>query len=126
MDAPISSDLFIPVARVDEVPEKRSKAVDAFGRSVLLCRTQGNIYAVANECSHQGRPLAGGRVQGTFIFCPTHGARYCLLTGIPSGNLTQRPLRTYATRVKDGWIELSESPDLEPGPVRHSSTEAQS
>ncbi len=104
------AEMFIRVGHVEEIPVDGNKAVTAFGRSILLCRTQAGIHAVANECSHQGRPLAGGRIYGEFLFCPVHGARYCLRTGSASGNLTQRPLRTYATRVSDGWIELSESP----------------
>jgi 3-phenylpropionate/trans-cinnamate dioxygenase ferredoxin subunit len=102
--------VFIRVAQVEEIPVGGNKAVMAFGRSILLCHTHAGIYAVANECSHQGRPLAGGRLHGEFLFCPVHGARYCLRTGSPSGTLTQRALRTYATRVHEGWIELSESP----------------
>jgi 3-phenylpropionate/trans-cinnamate dioxygenase ferredoxin subunit len=106
----MSAELFVRVAAVEEIPENGNKAVFAFGCSILLCRVQGTLYAVANECSHLGRPLAGGRLRGNFIICPVHGARYCLRTGAPSGNLTQRALRTYATRVNDGWIELAESP----------------
>jgi 3-phenylpropionate/trans-cinnamate dioxygenase ferredoxin subunit len=105
----MASQTYIPIVPLADVPDNGSTAVSAFGRSILICKSHGNVYAVANECSHQQQPLAGGRVRGTFLFCPVHGARYDLRTGMPSGTLTQQAIRTYAARVHGDWIEISES-----------------
>lgn len=116
--------MYIPVLQVAEVPENGNKAVTAFGHSILICESQGTFYALVNECSHQQRPLAGGRVRGTFLFCPVHGARYDMRTGVPAGTLTKQAIRTYATRVRDGWIEISESACAEDGPNEHKCQQA--
>jgi 3-phenylpropionate/trans-cinnamate dioxygenase ferredoxin component len=105
---------FVRAAAVADIPESGTVAVEAFGRSILICNSNGNFYAIDNECSHQRRSMVGGRIRGVFLFCPVHGARYDLRTGIPSGELTRIPLRTYPARVRDGWIEISDVPGTAP------------
>ena len=103
------SQTYLRVIAVDDVPENGNAAVTAFGRSILICRSQGVFYAVANECTHQRQPLLGGRIRGTSLFCPVHGARFDLRTGAASGALTQQPLRTYEVQVQEGWVEIRDA-----------------
>jgi len=107
----MTSFAFQRVLPLADIPENSGVAVSAFGRSILICRGSGAaLHALANECSHQGQPLAGGRIRGHLLFCPFHGACYDMRTGIPQGPLTKKPIRTYAVRAADGWVELSEAP----------------
>ena len=98
---------FVRVVEEAELPVGGKKAVEAFGRSVLLCRTADGIHAIVNECTHQKMALEGGRMRGHHIFCPEHGVRFDLRTGCPTGNLTDKPVQRFAVRVSDGWIEVA-------------------
>ncbi len=99
-------DAFVAVCPLQDLPESSSKAVTVDGQSILLCRTQDQVFAVENRCTHQNTPLAGGRVRGGYVSCPLHGVRFNLSTGEPMGTLTRIPLRTFAVRTEDGEIAL--------------------
>lgn len=98
---------FVRVLDEADIPLGTNKAVDAFGRSVLVCRTNEGLFAVANECTHQSSPLEGGRMRGCFLFCPAHGVRFDLRTGTPAGTLTRTPVECFAVQVRDGGIEIA-------------------
>jgi len=100
---------FVRVLDEAELPVGSNKAVEAFGRSILLCRTADGVYAIANECTHQKMALEGGRLRKHFIFCPAHGARFDLRNGCPSGDLTNKPIQCFGARISDGGIEITQA-----------------
>ena len=69
------------VAKVSEVPNFGKKVVSVSGREILLVNVKGTIYAVENECPHQGSPLDAAIVKDGFIACPRHGYRFNLIDG---------------------------------------------
>jgi 3-phenylpropionate/trans-cinnamate dioxygenase ferredoxin subunit len=77
------------------------------GRDVIVARGQdGAYYAVAAMCSHATLPLEGGRVRGTSIVCPHHGARFCLKTGRVLGPPAHEGITAYPTRVEGDEVML--------------------
>lgn len=98
---------FVRVLSEEELAVGANKAVEAFGQSVLLCRTTDGVFAVANECTHQKMPLEGGRMRGCFLFCPAHGVRFDLRTGTPTGTLTTKPLHCFDARISEGGVEIA-------------------
>ena len=87
------------VAALDDVPEGDNRAFDVNGVSILLCRTRNGLYAVANRCSHAGSELVSGIMKGSYLFCPSHGARFDLRDGSTKGQLTKEPIRTYPVHL---------------------------
>jgi len=69
------------VAKISEVPNFGKKVVSSSGREVLLINVKGAIYAVENECPHQGSPLNAAVVKDGYIACPRHGYRFNLTDG---------------------------------------------
>ena len=69
------------VAKISEVPNFGKKVVSVSGREILLVNVKGNIYAVENECPHQGSPLDAAVVKDGYISCPRHGWRFSLVDG---------------------------------------------
>lgn len=98
---------YISVLKLEELPENGNIAIEVKRRSVLLCRSGNNIFAVANRCSHQAKPLEGGRVRDNCITCPMHGERFDLETGKPQGKLTRVPVAVYPVRIVEGWIQVA-------------------
>jgi 3-phenylpropionate/trans-cinnamate dioxygenase ferredoxin subunit len=86
--------------------------VQVEGTCILICHANQRLYAISNTCSHNERPLDRGRVMGTSISCPFHGARFDLATGKALNLPATKPVATYEVRVVDDWIEV-----LVAGPV---------
>jgi len=73
--------VFVKAASVDEVPPGRVKVVEIKDEDVALCNVEGQIYAVADICTHDGGSLGAGHLLGDEIECPRHGARFNVRTG---------------------------------------------
>ena len=93
------------VCKLSDLAEDSNKAYSIDGVSVLVCRSSAGVFAVENRCTHQLAPLEGGRVRGTHLFCPKHGARFDLRTGVPN-QLAKLPLKCYEVEVVDNEIRL--------------------
>lgn len=76
------------------------------GEPVAVFNVAGEFCAVQDVCTHDGGGLAGGAVEGDVVVCPRHGARFCLRTGAVLGPPAYEPIRTFATRVTDGVVEV--------------------
>lgn len=91
---------------LDELPPGGKRAVDLGGRSILICNAGGEIYAVANACTHAAIPLLSGKLRGCVLECPLHGGRFDLRDGRPVAGPPRRNLERFATRVIDGRIAV--------------------
>jgi len=89
-----------------EVGEGSTVKVDAAGASVLLHRQHGQLYALANTCSHLGGPLDEGTIDGGYVTCPWHGSVFRLNDGKIVRGPASTPQPTYETRVTAGRIEV--------------------
>lgn len=69
------------IAKISEVPNFGKKAVTVSGREILLINIKGSIFAIENECPHQGSPMSGAVVREGYISCPRHGYRFSLTDG---------------------------------------------
>ncbi len=57
------------------------KKVNLGGEDVLVANVDGQFYAIANSCTHQGGPLDEGELEGTVVTCPWHGGQFDVTTG---------------------------------------------
>jgi nitrite reductase/ring-hydroxylating ferredoxin subunit len=71
----------VEVAKISEVPIGTMKRVTAFNEHVLLTNVGGKIYATQNDCGHQRASLARGKLEGSIVTCPLHGAKFDVTTG---------------------------------------------
>ncbi len=103
------SQSFTRLFPVAELEVGQARAVEIDGTDILVCNAKGDIYAVQNLCTHQKAKLEGGRIRNCFISCPLHGVMFDLKTGVPKGQMTNVPLKTFATRIVDDFIEVEVS-----------------
>lgn len=52
---------------------------------IVVCRAGGELYALADNCSHADTPLSEGRLRGFALTCPLHGASFDVRDGSHSG-----------------------------------------
>lgn len=91
------------VARLEELPNLGKKLVSVAGQEILLVNLKGMIYAVENECPHQGAPMTGAVLKDSYLACPRHGYRFEL----KDGSCKEHPeftLKTWPVRVENNEI----------------------
>ena len=52
---------------------------------IVVCRSGGDLFALADNCSHADTPLSEGRLRGFGLTCPLHGASFDVRDGSHSG-----------------------------------------
>lgn len=98
------TDTLIPAV---DISDKQTVPVNLDGKNILICKANGEFYAVDNQCTHQRAELTGGRIRNCYLACPLHGVRFDLRTGQPLGELTRVPLKTYDVSLADnGNLQL--------------------
>jgi 3-phenylpropionate/trans-cinnamate dioxygenase ferredoxin subunit len=91
---------FVKAANVGDVPEGQAIVVEVGDQEVALCNVGGEIYAVANVCTHDGGPLGEGILLGDEIECPRHGARFNVKTGAVRTLPAIMPIPSYEVKVE--------------------------
>jgi len=112
----------VVVLPLADLPPGTSATVKAFGTTVAIFNVGGRLFAVGNNCPHQGGPLCYGRVsgahlpsrpheyrygwEGRVLACPWHGWEFDIENGQAMFDPSVR-VKTYETRVEDGKIMLT-------------------
>ena len=97
------------VASLSELPEGGAVGVEARGRRLVLARVEGEVYAVADNCSHRDFPLSLGEfdAEACTLTCEWHGAAFDLRTGEPTCAPATRPIAVFPVKVEGGevWVD---------------------
>jgi 3-phenylpropionate/trans-cinnamate dioxygenase ferredoxin subunit len=95
---------FVEAARVLEVPRGRAKIVEIRDEEIVLCNVEGEIYAIANVCTHDDGPLGEGYLIGEEIECPRHGARFNVKTGQVTVLPAIVPVPTFEVKIEGDTV----------------------
>jgi 3-phenylpropionate/trans-cinnamate dioxygenase ferredoxin subunit len=90
----------------DLLPGAMQCRVAAGVRLLIVRDAAGGWFAVAPDCSHSLLPLEGGRVRGSAILCPHHGARFDLASGRALGPPAWTGIATWPVRVTGDRVEV--------------------
>lgn len=104
---------FVPVARVNDIPDGTGREVTVQGRVLAVYQVSGQFYALDGICPHAGGPLGEGDLNGCVVTCPWHGWQFDVTTGEHCLNRRLRQ-RTFPVRIIEGRVEVDLS-DLSPG-----------
>jgi nitrite reductase/ring-hydroxylating ferredoxin subunit len=85
---------------------------------VLLVRTGGQLYAIADRCTHRGGPLHEGEFADACITCPWHQSKFRVTDGQLLAGPATRSQQAYQVRTLDGSIQIRHVD--EPGYLRTS------
>ena len=90
------------VARVADLTEGAGRLVRAGGKSIVLFRVDGQVFAVDRVCPHWGGPIAEGKVSAKRleIECPWHRFRFDLKTGACVASTLRPSLPVYPVRIE--------------------------
>jgi nitrite reductase/ring-hydroxylating ferredoxin subunit len=107
------NDSYRRVGSLAEVPEGELRSFDLPGLRVAIAHVENELYAFADECTHEGCSLAEGMLgaQEDSVVCPCHESEFDLATGEPLAGPAVDPVPVYAVRVEDAWIEVGPALD---------------
>ncbi|GAA2461468.1 non-heme iron oxygenase ferredoxin subunit [Streptomyces macrosporus] len=91
---------FVRVATLGELEEDTPHRVEIGGTPVALVRTEGEVFAIHDICSHANVSLSEGEVEDCQIECWLHGSSFDLRTGKPSGLPATRPVPVYPVKIE--------------------------
>jgi len=91
---------FVRVANKDDLSPGGVKVVEVGEEEIALCNVEGQVYAVANICTHDNSPLGAGHLIGSEIECPRHGARFDVRTGEAKTLPAVVPLPSFEVKVQ--------------------------
>lgn len=105
------SDTFVKAANTADTADGKIKAVEINGQKIAICQSGESFYAIGDICSHAKVALHGGKVVGSEIECPKHGARFDLRTGKAMCPPAIQPVPTYPLEVRgeEIWIAVPEN-----------------
>jgi len=101
---------FARVCKLSDIEESGALHVDVGDVPVAVVRSEGELYAVQDICSHADIPLSEGDVDGSTIECWLHGSRFDLRTGKPTGPPAVTAVPVYPVRLDgdDVLIDVTE------------------
>jgi len=95
---------FVRVASLDEVPPGTVLGVEVGEERICLANVDGEVYALADSCTHQEFPLSAGLLEEDQLECAWHGARFEVSSGRALCLPAIRPVKTYDVKLEDGAI----------------------
>src|SRR5262245_3668346 len=60
----------------------------------------GSLCATQAKCTHRQGPLSEGKLEGSTVTCPWHGAQFNVCTGAVLRGPATQPLKTYRVVVE--------------------------
>jgi glycine betaine catabolism B len=98
------------------------KEVQVDSENICVVNVEGKYFAINNNCTHEGGPLADGTLEGYEVECPWHGSKFELRTGEVKNPPATEPERTYEVKIAGTDILLKKrTPAAEVSPLQPSS-----
>ncbi|MGB8859936.1 MAG: Rieske 2Fe-2S domain-containing protein [Ilumatobacteraceae bacterium] len=93
----------VELGDLSELADGAMRCFAAVGRDgIVVCRVGGQLYALADNCSHADTPLSEGRLRGYGLTCPLHGASFDVRDGSHSGPPAWEGVPCYPVREAEG------------------------
>ena len=101
---------FVVVAKISEIEEGVVKVVRVGDAPIGVTKVEGEFFAFADVCTHDGGPVAEGELDEYVIECPRHGAKFDVRTGKVKQLPAVVPIPIYAVRVDGDTVLVSKKP----------------
>ncbi|MFH8343164.1 non-heme iron oxygenase ferredoxin subunit [Streptomyces sp. NPDC018045] len=101
------SPAYVRACGLSELEEDSPKRVELDGVPVSLVRTEGEVFAINDICSHANVSLSEGEVDDCAIECWLHGSSFDLRTGKPSGLPATQPVPVYPVKIEGEGADAS-------------------
>ena len=110
LDERRTSEDFVEVCRVDEIPDHRARIVSLSGERVAIFKYDGKISALSNVCQHQNGPLGEGKIIDGCVTCPWHGFQYLPASGASPAPFTEK-VPTFNVKIVNRKVLVHPKPN---------------
>jgi|SRR5882672_1156130 len=97
---------FVEVAKKSAIPENGAISVKVEGKRLALINLKGEIYAIDDDCPHEGGPLSEGQIIGGEIESPWHTSHFNIETGRVTMDPATKDVATYRVRLVGDAVEV--------------------
>lgn len=97
---------WVQAIAVDSLPVNDATRIEHNGTCIAIFNLDGKFYATAGICTHAHAFLSEGYIDGQTIECPLHQGLVHIPTGKPLSPPITEPLKTYETKVLDGYVHV--------------------
>jgi 3-phenylpropionate/trans-cinnamate dioxygenase ferredoxin subunit len=106
---------FVKACAFDDVTDGGALRVVIDGVPVAIVRSDGEVYAIQDVCSHANVALSEGEIEDQTIECWLHGSRFDLVSGRPTGLPATVPVPVYPVKIDgdDILVAVSSKKSLE-------------
>ena len=98
---------FVRACRIDDVEDGAALRVMIGTTPVAVVRSDGEVYAIHDVCSHANVALSEGEIEDQTIECWLHGSRFDLVTGRPTGLPATKPVPVYPVKIDGDDVLVS-------------------
>ncbi len=100
---------YVTVAKTADIAPGTVRVFQVDRQDVAIANVNGEFYAFADVCTHDGGPVAEGEldVEECEIECPRHGARFDIVTGAVRSMPAVVPLPVYPLIVEGDKIKVN-------------------
>lgn len=95
---------FVRACALEQLPEQGTLGVELNGRPLVIIRSEGEVFALDEFCTHEEVSLVDGEVYDHTVECWLHGSCFDLRSGKPTGPPATKPIATYPVRIDGGDV----------------------
>jgi nitrite reductase/ring-hydroxylating ferredoxin subunit len=103
-----AADRWSDVCSLDELIDGKKLRVAVDDTAVLLLNSEDQVFAIGNQCTHQGAGLDRGvvKIAGSVrtVTCPAHGSTFRLDDGKVMRPPATKPVPVYDVKVEEGRV----------------------
>jgi nitrite reductase/ring-hydroxylating ferredoxin subunit len=100
------------VASKTDLQEGNLLKLEVRGKELVLSMVDGKIFAIENECTHQGGPLNEGELKGYGLKCPWHYAVFDVRNGkVSDSTVWASNLISYPVKIDEANGDIFVNPD---------------
>jgi 3-phenylpropionate/trans-cinnamate dioxygenase ferredoxin subunit len=97
---------YVEIAPADQITDGEHLFIELGGKSIVLFKLAGKLFAIGDICSHDNGPVGDGEIEENEIICPRHGARFDIRTGKATSLPALVDIPAYPIRVEEGMIQI--------------------
>jgi 3-phenylpropionate/trans-cinnamate dioxygenase ferredoxin component len=97
---------FYEIAPASELSNGERLFIEIEDTPIVLFNVAGQIFAIADTCTHDDGPLGDGDLEDHNIVCPRHGAEFDIRSGQAVAMPAVVDIPAYPVKVENGSIWL--------------------
>ena len=101
---------YVRACAIADVADESAIGLELDGVPICIAKSEGEVFAIQDVCSHADIPLSEGDVCEGTVECWLHGSRFDLRSGRPSGLPATQPVPIYPVKIDgdDIYVSLKE------------------